>query len=274
MGQKRSETSKPGTIHLRIIEVLKKYPNGVSGGQIRQELEKEGLGAGEHTHLDRRKRDLKKWFLIEKVKTTQNFNGKKRVVTLYRFAGERKVVVDQGQIDQKTKAQVIHSAHSRCQMCGHTVQEDGIKLVVDHRKPRDWGGTNELDNLWAICEECNSGKKAYFSSVTADHDTMKRIMSHASVHVRIGEMLKAVGEGIRTSSVLLAIVADQDDWNKRLRELRYPVIGWEIDTFRHKDSSGRIRVDYILRKYKEWPPDPTGMIRKFEREREESNNEG
>jgi len=41
----RANASRPGQIHLRIIEVMKKYPDGVSGGQIRQELEKEGLRA-------------------------------------------------------------------------------------------------------------------------------------------------------------------------------------------------------------------------------------
>jgi len=37
--------SKPGGIHLKIIEVLKRFPDGISGGQIRSELEKEGLRA-------------------------------------------------------------------------------------------------------------------------------------------------------------------------------------------------------------------------------------
>jgi len=53
-----SKTSKPGTIHLRIVEVLKRYPTGVSGGQIRQEMEREGLRPEDQTHLDRRKRGL------------------------------------------------------------------------------------------------------------------------------------------------------------------------------------------------------------------------
>lgn len=59
--------SNPGKIHLRIIEVMKRFPQGISGGQIRQELEREGLEPGGQTHLDRRKRDLKKWFVIQKV---------------------------------------------------------------------------------------------------------------------------------------------------------------------------------------------------------------
>lgn len=59
----------PGQIHLRIIEVTKRFPEGISGGQIRQELEKEGLRPEDQTHLDRRKRDLKKWYIIEKIKS-------------------------------------------------------------------------------------------------------------------------------------------------------------------------------------------------------------
>ncbi len=64
IGDAMADKSKPGKILLRIIEVMKRFPGGISGGQIRQELEKEGLEPGDQTHLDRRKRDLKKWFVI------------------------------------------------------------------------------------------------------------------------------------------------------------------------------------------------------------------
>jgi|SRR5579872_758697 len=237
---------------------MKRFPEGVSGGQIRQELENEGLRPEDQTHLDRRKRDLKKWFVVKKIKTTQTVDDKKRTVVLYQYIGPKKEITDEGQVGQKLRAEVIHLAHGKCQMCGQTVQQHGITLVVDHKKPRDWGGTNDRENLWAICEDCNAGKKAYFSSVHADAATMKRVMDHESVHVRIGELLKAVGIGKPTSSALLEIVADQDDWHKRLRELRYPVIGWEIDTQLYKASSGKKLADYVLRSYKPWPEDPSG----------------
>jgi len=32
--------SKPGSIHYRIVEVMKRFPEGISGGQIREELER------------------------------------------------------------------------------------------------------------------------------------------------------------------------------------------------------------------------------------------
>ena len=265
--------SKPGAIHLRILEVLKRFPEGVTGGQIRQELETEGLRPEDQTHLDRRKRDLKKWFLIEKFKTTQEVEGKKRTVVLYKYIGEKSTVTDEGQVSQRLRAQVIHAAHGRCQMCGRTVEQHRVALVVDHKKPRDWDGSNDRENLWAICEECNAGKKAFFTSLDITTEIMRKVTTHESVHVRIGELLKAVGIGKRTPSVLLEVVADQDDWQKRLRELRYPVIGWEIDTVPYKAPSGRKQVDYILRSYKPWPDDPTGLIRRFEKDRDRRNKD-
>lgn len=268
-----SRTSKPGAIHFKIVEVMKRFPDGVTGGQIRSELANEGLGPDEQTHLDRRKRDLPKWFDIEKRSVTILVNGRKRRNTLYRFVGERVDVADEGQISLRLRAEVIHAAHGRCQMCGRTMAAHHITLVVDHKKPRDWGGTNDRDNLWAICEDCNAGKKAYFSSVHADAELMKRILLEKSVHVRIGEALKAFGVGKPVPASLIEILADQDDWHKRLRELRYPVIGWQISVKRRRTEAGRITTDYVLQSYKEWPPDPTGDIRRFELERKQRNRQ-
>src|ERR1039458_3930962 len=90
-------------------------------------------------------------------------------------------------------------------MCGRPVQMHGISLVVDHKKPRDWGGANDRENLWAICEECNGGKKSYFSSLSVDAEFMKKVTAHESVHVRIGETLKAVGIGKRTPPEILDV---------------------------------------------------------------------
>lgn len=266
-----SKKSKPGAIHLRIVEVMKRFPEGITSGQIRQELEKEGLRPEDQTHLDRRKRDLKKWFIIRKTTATVLIDGKSRKQIRYQFEGEREDVTDEGSVDLKTRAAVLREAHGRCGMCGRTIKQHGITLVVDHRIPRDWGGSNLPGNLWAICEECNAGKQADFSSMNVDAEVMRQVTSHESVHVRIGELLKAIGLGKRTPSVLLDIVADQDDWQKRLRELRYPVIGWEIETKLYKAPSGKKLADYVLRRYKPWPDDPSGTIRRFEDARKRRN---
>jgi hypothetical protein len=108
-----SKESKPGLIHLKIIEVMKQFPGGVSGGQIRQELEKQGLQPEDQTHLDRRKRDLKKWFNIRKIPSGVVVNGKERKVVLYQYLGEKQRVSDEGQINLKLRAEVIHGAHGR-----------------------------------------------------------------------------------------------------------------------------------------------------------------
>jgi hypothetical protein len=112
VGKSGVAASKPGLIHLRIIEVMKRFPEGVSGGQIRQELEKEGLKPEDQTHLDRRKRDLKKWFVIRTRSADILVNGKRRNVVLYQYGGERKAVTDEGQIGVKLRAEVIHAVCS------------------------------------------------------------------------------------------------------------------------------------------------------------------
>ena len=141
--------SQPGQIHMRIIEVMKRFPEGISGGQIRQELEKEGLRPEDQTHLDRRIRELDKWFIIEKTTTTQTAES------------NRQVISDEGQITETLRAEVLYAARGRCQRCGKIIKADSITLVVDHKKPKDLGGTNDRQNLWAICEECNAKKKAH-----------------------------------------------------------------------------------------------------------------
>ncbi|WP_413301041.1 HNH endonuclease [Bacillus sp. 1P10SD] len=44
-----------------------------------------------------------------------------------------------------------------CKLCGRT-PKDGIKLHVDHITPYSFGGATVLENLQALCEECNIGK--------------------------------------------------------------------------------------------------------------------
>jgi hypothetical protein len=108
-----NKVSRPGSIHLRIVEVLKRFPDGIAGGQIRQELEREGLRPEDQTHLDRRKRDLKKWFVIEKVKSTQEADGKKRTVILYKYRGKKRT--DLGQ-RQSSSSRAIGRAPPPCRM--------------------------------------------------------------------------------------------------------------------------------------------------------------
>lgn len=45
-----------------------------------------------------------------------------------------------------------------CCSCGHSVKEHGITLHVDHILPRSKGGTDNRENLQALCMKCNIGK--------------------------------------------------------------------------------------------------------------------
>lgn len=243
--------SGPGRIHQLMAAILEEYPDGLTSGEIREKL---GLGPTEQARLDRRRRDLKKWYLIEK-----QTRGREVV---YVFKGARDVPFQAEEVNWRRRAAALGRAHGRCQMCGRTVADHGVVLVVDHKIPRDWGGSNEDENLWAICEECNAGKKAHF--ISQDQETMRAVMRHKSVHMRIGELLK-LNVGKPVSAATIEFVANQEDWQKRTRELRY--LGWEIEVSRETLPTGRVQSLYTLKTYTTWPPDPSGWIRRYEQER-------
>lgn len=206
-----------GKIHEQMLTLLREHPEGISEGEMRTAL---NLPSEEQVQFGRRRRDLHYYHRISKKRI-----GAKVV---YVYVGPREQLLDAAPINSKLRAQAIHAAHGRCGMCGRTIEKHGIALVVDHKIPREWGGKTEPDNLWAICEECNHGKKNLFASV--DSAVMRSAIKHDSVHVRIGELLKAAGVGAPVPSMWLDIAANQDEWRKRLRELRY--LGWVIKASR------------------------------------------
>jgi 5-methylcytosine-specific restriction endonuclease McrA len=238
-------------VSLRILDVMKRHPKGISEGEIREILQ---IPPAEQANFGRRRRELNYVYVIEKVQ-----DGPK---TLYVFKGPRDSPKDTTQINLRLRAQALNAARGRCMNCGRSVEKHSIILVVDHKVPREWGGLTESDNLWAVCEDCNAGKKNYFKSV--DAEWMRDVMHHESVHMRIGETLKAF-KGEPVSAEVLNFVANQDDWKKRSRELRY--LGWEIEVFNRKLPNGRISSFYRLVTATPWPKDPTAVIRGYEQKR-------
>ena len=62
-----------------------------------------------------------------------------------------------------------------CSYCGKAAV-DGYRLVIDHIKPVSKGGTNDIDNLTASCDDCNNGKgtadiDSYTPPVFSDKET-------------------------------------------------------------------------------------------------------
>ena len=247
--------SSPSELHKRMVALLQAHPEGLTEGELREKLNVPTDGMAQ---FGRRRRELYNWFDIERVT-----RGRDHV---YRFVGERGIPLDAQPISQSLRAKILWRDRSRCRMSGRTPQEDGIKLHIDHKIPRDWGGKTEEDNLWSLCDECNAGKKNHFAS--QDSDLMRKVMIDKSVHVRIGELLKAYG-GKLVPSDLIDFVANRDDWPKRTRELRY--LGWKITVIKRKNDRGRVKAWYRLDESKPWPGNPTLFIQEYERNRAKRN---
>ena len=243
---------RPTALQAKILEILRKHRGGLTISEIRSKLPK---ALGPQSELGKRIRELRTHYTISCT------TGR------YRFSGSRKKRLDSSAVGLKLRAQVLHRAGQRCEQCGARVKEDGVRLHVDHRIPRSWGGRTIDENLWALCEDCNLGKKHFFASL--DQRLMKRLMRHSSVHVRIGELLKAK-RGKPVPANMIHLVANQHDWMKRTRELRY--LGWAFKTLRTRTSSGRQESQYVLTTFKKWPTDPTRVIRAFESTRLKRNS--
>jgi 5-methylcytosine-specific restriction endonuclease McrA len=201
---------------------------------------------GTQEQLDRRRRELNRYFEIERVRIGTE--------TAYRLVRQkaRSPEADMG-ISERDRAAVLR--HGRCAMCGRTPLDDGVRLQVDHKIPKAWGGTDELENLQPLCEECNRGKKDLFRSFDEHSDAIRASMAHQSVHVRIGELLKATSPAWVRSD-LIDIVASppgdyQEDWQRRMRELRD--LGWDYE-IRKRRESGRVRSYYRVTRWQPWPP--------------------
>jgi 5-methylcytosine-specific restriction endonuclease McrA len=234
--------------------IIKAHPDGLDITEIRSLLG--DLGSQEQ--LSRRIRHLRKQFDITCTKKGDRY--------VYQYRGEKpQRATDSGVISGKQRARILNFAHGRCQMCGRTVNGDGIKLQIDHKVPQNWGGLTVDENLWAICVQCNHGKRDHFASYDAQE--MANVISYESVHERIAHFLKMhIGKAVE--SHLIEFVANatevQDDWKKRLRDLRYPVIGLDITSGRFRTSEGFIRSTYTLHNWRDLPSNHRQLIRDWE----------
>lgn len=231
----------PTTLKKNIYRVLfENRDTPLTIAQIRQHL---GLATGEQGQFDRRMRELYHVFEVERTQKGTN--------SFYRLIKKRDELLNTSQISLKLRAQVLKSG--RCAQCGRTVAEDNVKLHADHKIPQAWGGTNDPENLQALCADCNEGKRDFYASYDKYAEEIRAAANYNEPHKRIGELLKAFnGEFVRPD--LIEIVANakqyQDDWQKRLRELR--TLGWEIAVERRKEGK-RIVAYYAVKHFEPWP---------------------
>jgi len=82
-------------------------------------------------------------------------------------------LLDTDPVRADVRYQVLAAANGRCALCGAHSSERRIE--VDHIIPRSRGGTNDLSNLQALCDECDRGKsntdQTDFRIVPATEDT-------------------------------------------------------------------------------------------------------
>ena len=55
----------------------------------------------------------------------------------------------------ETRQAVLNRDNCRCRACGFS---DSLTMEVDHIVPRTLGGSNDIDNLQALCSFCNNTK--------------------------------------------------------------------------------------------------------------------
>jgi 5-methylcytosine-specific restriction endonuclease McrA len=212
--------------------------------------------------IDRRLRELRRHFAVLAERYP---DGKYRYV----LAPRQGPVVEyaQGRVSGRLRAQVL--APQRCAQCGRRPLDDGIRLEPDHKVPRHWGGDDSLENLQPLCDECNHGKQAYYQTYDEYANQIRQAAMHPEPHRRIGELLKAF-DGDWVPSSMLGVVASlqqyQEDWQKRMRELR--LLGWQIDTKRLRNKkTGRTEVSYRATHWEPWPEGSTATeVRRLEKE--------
>lgn len=174
-------------------------------------------------------------------------------------------------VSKELRARILTRDGRRCQMCGRNPAEDYVKLHIDHKIPRSWGGNTEEPNLWALCSACNEGKKDYFA--TFETELMKQVLAYESVHERIANLLRITSDQWLDSDYIEFVANFKDyqkDWQKRLRELRY--LGLEIE-YRKRKVNNRMKSYYKLSKWIDLPDNPSIAISNFERQRAISNRE-
>lgn len=247
----------PNRIHRSIYRALYERRDDPPTMQETQEIVRAELGdeAADQVHFSKRLRELRDTFNIPLTR-----NGAKYT---YRLAGMRDTVRPEATINRRLRARILR--HQRCEMCGKTPRDDGVRLHVDHKLPREWGGPTEEWNLQALCSDCNEGKKAYFASFDAVAPAIMAVIGYESVHMRIGELLKAFdAAGMTTPDEVIEFVAEargrQRYWEKRMRELRH--IGWEFEP-RMFDEDGVRKTEWKLLASGPWPDDgPAVAIRR------------
>jgi hypothetical protein len=221
--------------------------------------------ASADTPFDQVLRGLRDYFDV----ALATIDGQERY-ELLGWAGTRPVG-DFVPISSRLRAQAL--ASGRCTMCGRTPVQHDIVLKVDLRVPPEWGGTNDPENLWPLCEECFEGRRQYLQTYAPYAGQISRAASFDEPQRRIGELLKAFN-GNWVPSDLIGIVASakeyQEDYQRRIRDLRF--LGWDYQQQKRYDEGARVKVYYRLVRAAAWPDNIRAAIASEEERRRRSKS--
>jgi hypothetical protein len=191
------------------------------------------------------------------VVVEEHLDGERRL----RLLEWAKAPADDGDpvISDRLRAEVL--APSRCAQCGSTPLGDGVKLVVDLRLPSSWGGSAEPDNLQPLCTQCANGKREFRQIHAVHSGKIRHAARFDEPQRRLAELLKAFDGGWVRADLLEGVASTheyQDDWQRRLRELRD--LGWNYESERRYNDGARVRVYYRLTKEAPWPANMRAVI--------------
>lgn len=240
----------PSSSHVDIYRYLYLHREAPPTMQEIREHIAELTGKPAPAQTDRRVRDLRAYFDIKAEGRGNHFRYALRGWRRDRLSSLR------NQVSDRVRAQVL--APQRCIMCGKTPRDHGVLLEVDHKLPYNWGGSDDIQNLQPLCRQCNAGKRDWYATYDHYAEEIRQAAQYEEPHRRIGELLKAFHSDWVPSD-LIEVVASlrqyQDDWQKRLRELR--TLGWRIPVKKAKDPQlGRFVTWYRAESWVEWPSGP------------------
>ena len=146
-----------------------------------------------------------------------------------------------GTINKKLRYLVFERDNYTCRACGRTPAADGVTLSPDHIVPVDWGGETTLENLQALCRECNEGKKAWVTG--EDAAVMKVVCEQTNAEDRLRVYFEAhANEEISVDR--LAVVAKTREWTRQVRYLK-PHYKMKIQYRARNKKEGRKIDTYI-----------------------------
>ena len=131
-------------------------------------------------------------------------------------ARARKLTAEQRRARAR-RAAVLWHARGRCEMCEQTVPQHGVVLVVDHKVPVEWGGSDAEGNLWAICERCAAVLAA--GAPGRRPAGIRAVFLRATAKERVSALL-GLKAGHPVPSSLLKAAAGVADWSRCVRGVR------------------------------------------------------